>query len=126
MCQKGINTFIDNDELKRGEVISSALVTAIENSMFSIIVLSENYASSRWCLEELVKILECKENKGQTVLPIFYHVDPSDLRKQRGKFGEALAKHEENMKENMERVKIWRDALTQVANLSGWDTKNIK
>ena len=126
LCQKGINTFIDNDELKRGEVISSALVTAIENSMFSIIVLSENYASSRWCLEELVKILECKENKGQTVLPIFYHVDPSDVRKQRGKFGEALAKHEENMKENMERVKIWRDALTQVANLSGWDTKNIK
>ncbi|KAJ9676146.1 hypothetical protein PVL29_024913 [Vitis rotundifolia] len=124
LCHKGIYTFIDDDKLARGQVISPALVTAIENSMFSIIVLSENYASSRWCLEELVKILECKENKGQTVLPIFYHVDPSDVRKQRGKFGEALAKHEENMKENVERVKIWKDALTKVADLSGWDSRN--
>ena len=44
---KGINTFIDDDKLDRGQVISPALVAAIENSMFSIIVLSENYASSR-------------------------------------------------------------------------------
>ncbi|RVW19341.1 TMV resistance protein N [Vitis vinifera] len=64
LCHKGINTFIDDDELKRGEVVSSSLVTAIENSMFSIIILSENYASSRWCLKELVKILECKEIRG--------------------------------------------------------------
>ncbi|WKA11587.1 hypothetical protein VitviT2T_029069 [Vitis vinifera] len=121
---KGINTFIDDDKLDRGQVISPALVAAIENSMFSIIVLSENYASSRWCLEELVKILECKESRGQRVLPIFYNVDPSDVRKHMGKFGEALAKHEENFKENMGRVQIWRDALTQVANLSGWDSRN--
>ena len=105
---KGINTFSDDDKLERGQVISPALVAAIKNSMFSIIVLSENYASSRWCLEELVKILECKESRGQRVLPIFYNVDPSDVRKHMGKFGEALAKHEENFKENMGRVQIWR------------------
>ena len=121
---KGINTFIDDDKLGRGQVISPALVAAIENSMFSIVVLSENYASSGWCLEELVKILECKESRGQRVLPIFYNVDPSDVRKHMGKFGEALAKHEEIFKENMGRVQIWRDALTQVANLSGWDSRN--
>ncbi|KAJ9707483.1 hypothetical protein PVL29_002493 [Vitis rotundifolia] len=121
---KGINTFIDDDKLDRGQVISPALVAAIENSMFSIVVLSENYASSGWCLDELVKILECKESRGQRVLPIFYNVDPSDVRKHMGKFGEALAKHEENFKENMGRVQIWRDALTQVANLSGWDSRN--
>ncbi|XP_034677333.1 disease resistance protein RUN1-like [Vitis riparia] len=120
---KGINTFIDDDKLERGRVISPALVTAIENSMFSIIVLSENYASSKWCLEELAKILECMKTRGQRVLPIFYNVDPSDVKKQRGKFGEALAKHEENL-ENLERVQIWKDALTQVANLSGWDSRN--
>ncbi|RVW60011.1 TMV resistance protein N [Vitis vinifera] len=64
LCTKGINTFIDNDKLERGDVIASALVAAIENSKFSVIVLSENYASSRWCLEELVKILECMRTKG--------------------------------------------------------------
>ncbi|KAJ9675997.1 hypothetical protein PVL29_024805 [Vitis rotundifolia] len=121
---KGINTFIDDEKLERGGVISPALVTAIENSMFSIIVLSENCASSKWCLEELVKVLECMKTRGRRVLPIFYNVDPSDVKKHRGKFGAALAEHEKNLTENMERVQIWKDALTQVANLSGWDSRN--
>ncbi|XP_034679823.1 TMV resistance protein N-like isoform X3 [Vitis riparia] len=123
LCQKGINTFIDDDKLERGQVISPALVAAIENSMFSIVVLSKNYAFSRWCLQELVKIVECMKSRRQRVVPIFYNVDPSDVRRQRGIFGEALAKHEENS-ENMERVQSWKDALTQVANLSGWDSRN--
>ena len=118
LCRKGINTFIDNGKLERGQVVA-----AIENSMFSIIVLSQNYASSKWCLEELVKIVECRKSRDQSVVPVFYNVDPSDVRNHRGNFGEALAKHEENL-ENKERVPIWREALTQVANLSGWDSRN--
>ena len=51
-------------------------------------------------------------------------MDPSDVRNHRGKFGEALAKHEENFEENMGRVQIRRDALTRVASLSGWDLIN--
>ena len=70
-----------------------------------------------------MKILECMRTMGQRVLPIFYDVDPSHVRHHNGKFGEALAKHEENLR-TMERVPIWRDALTQVANLSGWDSRN--
>ena len=123
LCAKGINAFFDEDKLKRGGVVSPSLATAIENSMFSVIVLSENYASSRWCLEELVKILECNRSKEERVLPIFYNADPSDVRNHRGNFGEALADHENNM-ENPERVKLWKDALQQVANLSGWDSRN--
>ena len=118
LCRKGINTFIDNGKLERGQVVA-----AIENSMFSIIVLSQNYASSKWCLKELVKIVECRKSRDQSVVPIFYNVDPSDVRNHRGNFGEALANHEENL-ENRERVPIWREALTQVANLSGWDSRN--
>ena len=121
---KGIYTFIDDDELRRGEIISPALVRAIESSIISVIVLSENYATSRWCLEELVKILECMKTRGQTVLPIFYNVDPSDVRNQRGKFGEALVELEEKSKENKGRVEIWKDALREVANLSGWDSRD--
>ena len=43
--QRGINTFID-DNLKKGEEISIGLLKIIESSMISIIVFSENYASS--------------------------------------------------------------------------------
>ena len=119
----GINTFID-DELPKGEEISAELLEAIESSRISIIVFSQNFASSTWCLGELVKILECKKNNGQIVLPIFYNVDPSDIRNQKGKFGEALAKHEERFKKNMERVQEWREALNEAGKISGWHYKN--
>ncbi|KAI5314389.1 hypothetical protein L3X38_043565 [Prunus dulcis] len=119
LIQRGIKTFIDY-ELRRGEEISPALLKAIEESRISIIVFSENYATSTWCLDELVKILKCKELKQQMVWPIFYKVDPSDVRNQRGSFGKALAKHERKFKDNKEKVKIWRAALTKAANLSGW------
>ena len=56
--QKGIDIFMDNEKLRGGEEISSTLVTAIQRSRCSIIVLSENYASSKWCLEELVEVLD--------------------------------------------------------------------
>ena len=105
----GINTFMD-DDLLRGEEISTELLEAFESSRVSINVFSQNYASSTWCLDELIKILECKKN-GQSVIPVFYKVDPSDVRNQNGNSGEALAKHEDKLKDNM-KVQRWRMALT--------------
>ena len=67
-------------------------------------------------MKELVKILECK-NFGQLVLPVFYKINPSEVRKQEGKYGIALANHEE--KENRDKVQSWRAALTKAADLVG-------
>ena len=55
--ERGIHTFIDDDELQKGDQITSALQEAIEKSKIFIIVLSENYASSSFCLNELTHIL---------------------------------------------------------------------
>ncbi|PON31332.1 TIR domain containing protein, partial [Trema orientale] len=96
LIEKNIGTFIDDDQLERGRYISPQLLRAIEDSSCSIVILSPNYASSTWCLDELVKILDCMATRGQVVIPIFYHVDPSDVRKQTGSFGEAFARHELN------------------------------
>ncbi|KAG6673434.1 hypothetical protein I3842_16G112200 [Carya illinoinensis] len=115
---QGIHTYIDEKNLDRGETISPTLLKAIEESMISIIVLSSNYASSSWCLEELTKILECKKTKQQFVLPVFYHVDPSEVRKQEGSFGEALAKHQGRFKEDP-KVQRWKEALQEVGSLAG-------
>ncbi|KAM3751975.1 hypothetical protein ACB098_04G152700 [Castanea mollissima] len=87
-----------------------------------IIVFSENYASSTWCLDELAKIVECKKN-GQLVRPVFYKVDPSELCKQNGKFGKALAKHEKNIKD-YKKLQRWRNALQEATNMSGWHYKH--
>ncbi|KAI5312258.1 hypothetical protein L3X38_041431 [Prunus dulcis] len=120
---RGIKTFKDDPKLERGTPISSELFNAIEESRLAIVILSPNYASSSWCLDELTKILQCMKSKS-TVLPVFYHVDPSDVRKQTGSFACAFAEHEERFREDVEGVKCWRAALTEVANLSGFDSKN--
>ncbi|CAL2258359.1 unnamed protein product [Prunus armeniaca] len=117
---QGINTFMDDDELRRGEEISNALLTAIEDSKISVVVFSENYASSKWCLDELVKILDCKESNQQLVIPVFYKVNPSDVRNHRGSFGDALANMERKYKDEKDKVKKWRAALSQAAALSGF------
>nr|XP_023899755.1 disease resistance protein RLM3-like [Quercus suber] len=118
--RKGISTFMD-DKLSRGKEISSELLKAIESSKTSLVVLSENYASSSWCMDELVHILECNKKYGQSVIPVFYKVDPSEVRKQTGKYGLALAEHESD---NIGKVQKWREALIEVANLSGFALKD--
>ena len=85
LCGKGFKTFIDNEDLQKGEEISAELIKAIKSSMILIIIFSQKYAFSTWCLEELTEILECKKN-GQKVLPVFYKGDPFEVRKQEGSF----------------------------------------
>ncbi|CAL8174183.1 unnamed protein product [Prunus armeniaca] len=118
-----IKTFMDDPELERGTTISSELFKAIQESKLAIVVLSPNYASSSWCLDELTKILQCMKSNA-SVLPVFYNVDPSDVRKQSGSFASAFAEHEKRFGKDTEKVKRWRAALTEVANLSGFDSKN--
>ncbi|KAF5475040.1 hypothetical protein F2P56_006887 [Juglans regia] len=118
---KGIKTFRDDVDLQKGDEISPVLLEAIEQSKISIIVFSKNYATSTWCLDELVKILECRKSIGQMVGPIFYDVDPSDVRKQ---FGEVMDMHEKKFKDDMQRVSRWKVALKRAADLSGWHLNN--
>ncbi|XP_027359407.1 TMV resistance protein N-like [Abrus precatorius] len=128
---KGIHTFIDDRELQRGDEITASLVKAIQESRIAIPVFSKDYASSSFCLDELVNIIERVKAKGRLVLPIFYDVDPSHLRHQMGIYGEALAKHEarfandvENLNDNMDRLRKWKMALNQAASLSGHHFKH--
>ncbi|PNS91358.1 hypothetical protein POPTR_019G098600v4 [Populus trichocarpa] len=116
--RKQIRTFIDY-QLRRGDEISASLLRTIEEAKLSVIVFSENYASSKWCLEELAKIIERRRNNGQIVIPVFYKVDPSHVRNQTGSFGDALARLIKKKALTMDREQSFRDALTDAANLSG-------
>uniref|UniRef100_A0A2N9FW56 TIR domain-containing protein n=1 Tax=Fagus sylvatica TaxID=28930 RepID=A0A2N9FW56_FAGSY len=124
LTEKGIITFKDDKELERGKTISIELLKAIEQSRFAIVILSSNYASSTWCLDELAKIIDSEKDMGMTVLPVFYDVEPSDVRKQTGTFAEAFIEHEKRFEENIEKVKKWRAALSHVGNLAGWTVMN--
>ena len=121
--QKQVDAFVD-DRLKEGDEITPALVKAIEGSLISLIIFSKDYASSKWCLEELVKITECLERNKQIVIPVFYYVDPTDVRHQKGAYGDAFAKHEESRR-NLDKLQNWRSALNIAANLSGFHSSTF-
>ncbi|KAJ0541042.1 putative TIR domain, P-loop containing nucleoside triphosphate hydrolase [Helianthus annuus] len=113
----GICTFRDEEEISRGEELKPEIEKAIKASTASIVILSKNYATSAWCLDELVLILQQRKVFSHFVLPIFYHVAPTDVRKQKGSF--AVEKDR------------WKTALTEVANLSGFtlsgpETRTLK
>ncbi|KAF3434115.1 hypothetical protein FNV43_RR25218 [Rhamnella rubrinervis] len=123
---KGLYTYKDDVLLERGREISPELLQAIDDSQCAVVILSKDYASSPWCLTELVRIVECKGPMGR-ILPIFYHVDKSQVMEQSGSYEEALKRHEADPRYNQQVVKSWRDALTAVANIQpDWHVQEKK
>ncbi|XP_062080136.1 TMV resistance protein N-like [Humulus lupulus] len=119
----GIKIFFD-DKIDRGEEISKALFDAIDQSKFCLIIFSKNYACSSWCLDELVYILEKKQKKELIVLPVFYYVEPSIVRRQKDTFETAFFNHEKCYNDTI--IHNWRVALIKAAGLSGWDASKIR
>ncbi|XP_068322752.1 disease resistance protein RPV1-like [Pyrus communis] len=118
--QKKIETYIDY-RLNRGADIRPALLEAIEKSTVSVVIFSRNYASSSWCLDELVHMLKRKEKYGQMVIPIFYDINPSDVGKQQGSYADAFSQLEKRFKSRIDKVHNWRAALKEASGISGFD-----
>ncbi|XP_056171878.1 disease resistance protein RPV1-like [Syzygium oleosum] len=125
LLNAGIDVFRDNDELPQGENIRPELLAAITNSKILIPILSVNYGTSSWCLDELIQIMKCKNNNGHIVLPIFYKVKPADVGHQIGSFGDAFHGREERLLERHFDPTIlekWKQALLEVSALKGYET----
>ncbi|CAL9241660.1 unnamed protein product [Arabidopsis halleri] len=114
--RKLITAFRDN-EIERSHSLWPDLEQAIKESRIAVVLFSKNYASSSWCLNELLEIVNCKD---KIVIPVFYGVDPSQVRHQIGDFGKIF---EKTCKRHTEEVKNqWKKALTDVANMLGFDS----
>ncbi|GKD06307.1 Toll/interleukin-1 receptor domain-containing protein, partial [Tanacetum coccineum] len=116
--RNSIETYKDDEKIDKGERINDQLLKSIEDSKLYIIVFSKNYASSSWCLDELVKIMECQKMTGHTAYPVFFDVEPTQVRKQIGAVKDAFAEHEKK-----EAAGKWREALKEASNLAGWELK---
>ncbi|XP_043687927.1 disease resistance protein RPV1-like [Telopea speciosissima] len=121
LVNDGIITFRDEDELRKGKEIGPELVDAIQKSRISIPIFSKNYASSRWCLDELAEIYECSRRKDQIVMPIYYKVEPRNVRHQNEKYAKAFEQHQMRFPETT--IQKWRNALTEIGELIGWHLK---
>ncbi|CAJ2663483.1 unnamed protein product [Trifolium pratense] len=120
--RKKIYAFVDT-KLQKGDEISQSLVEAIETSLISLVIFSPNYASSAWCLDELVKIVQCRKMYGQILVPVFYKVEPTTVRHQKGTYANEFAEHEK--KYNLTRVQQWRSALKESGNIAGFHSSNF-
>ncbi|KAI6681497.1 hypothetical protein NL676_035378 [Syzygium grande] len=125
LISAGIHAYKDEKELRKGKKIRPDLLEAIKNSKILIPVLSVNYGDSSWCLDELVQIMEYHNNNtGHIVLPIFFKVEPAHVRYQIESFGKAFHKRESRSRErgfDSTILEKWKQALTDVSSLSGWD-----
>ncbi|XP_028801945.1 disease resistance protein TAO1 [Neltuma alba] len=115
---RGVRVFLDDVGLDRGDQIAPSLLEAIDDSAASIIIISPDYASSHWCLEELAKICDC----GRLILPVFYYVGPTDVLEQTGPFEDSFKIHK--AKRSEDEVIRWRKAMKKVGGLAGWVFQN--
>ncbi|XP_057436457.1 probable disease resistance protein At1g52660 [Lotus japonicus] len=117
LIKEGFKVFKDDEQVRSGDEVSESLTNAIKQTRLSIVILSENFAQSSWCLGELVQILQCRKDMKQRVLPVFYKVDPSDIRYVKGSFGKGMEGKEKRF--GTEKVQQWTGALKEIADLSG-------
>ncbi|KAF8038740.1 hypothetical protein BT93_B1326 [Corymbia citriodora subsp. variegata] len=118
-----IRVFRDENNIPIGEEFDSAILDAITRSKISIPIISISYASSEWCLRELIHMMECKKTMSHMVLPIFYKVKPSDLRYLKGDFGSNFHLQKQRFDEKVIQKGI--QALRDVSYLKGWESKSI-
>ncbi|CAN1195487.1 Disease resistance protein L6 [Linum perenne] len=123
LCRTKIHVFRDDNELRKGEEIGSNLRKAIDQSKIYVPIISKSYAHSKWCLIELAEIIQRNEqDTRRIILPIFYMVDPKDVRRQTGPYEDAFREHDKKYDERT--IKNWKDALNKVGALKGWHVKN--
>ncbi|KAF8039877.1 hypothetical protein BT93_B2174 [Corymbia citriodora subsp. variegata] len=129
MIDAGIHVFINDEKLQPGEKISDNLERAIDNSKLYIPIFSKNYASSPWCLHELVRMVDkSKEDEKKVILPIFYDVKPDDVKLKTALYNKDILNLEQEMEDQKnkfgrEDIKKWRQALQKVGGIDGWEPK---
>ncbi|KAF3604833.1 hypothetical protein DY000_02046400 [Brassica cretica] len=88
-----------------------------EDSVAFIVILSPDYAKSRWCLDELAKLCDLRASLGRPILPIFYEVDPWHFWKQ-SHFEKGFEEHAKRFRE--EEIERWRGAMNVIGHISSY------
>eukprot|EP01018_Ginkgo_biloba_P031642 Gb_03865 [translate_table: standard] len=117
----GLRVFFDTEEFQTGEQLQQAIAEAIRTASVHIAIFSKGYAKSSWCLNELSFMLK----SGAKIIPVFYDVEPSDLRRvERGVYADAFVQYEKKYGYKPHQLEEWKNALRKVADYSGLELKN--
>lgn len=115
LVECGLRVFLDIEEMHEGDSLTSQIEGAIRTAFVHIAIFSGTYAKSRWCLDELVLMLE----SGRIIIPVFHNVKPSELTLKNGKYDEHLRELEKEIDEGKLRydpatIGEWKKALSDV------------
>jgi len=120
LCTAGYHPFLDAKSLIKGQHAFNSINEALSGVRVHISVFSKGYAESKYCLNELCDMLE----SGKDILPIFYDVEPEDLRRpHHGPFAAAFRKHLKRGRKDD--IKRWEKALLKVANITGFRLNEV-
>jgi len=120
----GLSVFLDEKEIHTGDTLSPAIIGAIQSASVHVCIFSGRYAESSWCLNELYWILRSHNERNTEIIPVFYDVEPLDLRRiENGRYAEVFEKHQRKGREPMEVIKNWKTALNQASEISGQEFK---
>ncbi|GLJ36536.1 hypothetical protein SUGI_0734090 [Cryptomeria japonica] len=107
----GLRIFLDSEELELGDFLPTEIQEAMHGAPFHIAIFSENYAQSPWCLAELSFMLKT----GAQIVPIFYHVQPEDVRYAKGVYADAFDRHKKKGRYSSDKLQEWKNTLNTVS-----------
>lgn len=121
LIKNGINVVTDEDA-PRGKPIDENLLKLIRGSRIAVVIFSENYPESTWCLDELVEIEKRMDLKMLDSCPIFFEVETCHVKLQAGErssfdYNLLRLEHEERKKARQISKKAWEDAEER---FEGW------
>ncbi|XP_022641645.1 TMV resistance protein N-like [Vigna radiata var. radiata] len=120
----GLTTFLHHPNAVKSTHIQEPVLS---HCRVVIVVFTQTYSQSAWCLDQLQQIIKWHETYCRHVLPVYYEIQPSDVRLQKGNFGKALkatAQQTFSGQELKHGMSRWSQAITKAANLFGWDESN--
>jgi len=87
LCAVGFTTFLPHHNAVDPTHIQKP---SLNLCRVAIVVFTETYSESAWCLHQLQQIIKWHQTYCRHVLPVYYEIDPSDVRLQKGDFGKAF------------------------------------
>ncbi|GLJ38067.1 hypothetical protein SUGI_0774860 [Cryptomeria japonica] len=121
--ENNVTAFLDSKELEYGDFLPTTLEATMRSALIHIAIFSENYAASPWCLAELSFML----TTGAKIIPVFYHLEPYDVRyaaEDKGIYVAAFAEHVRKGRYSPEKLQEWRTALKNASFYDGEIIKN--
>eukprot|EP00253_Pinus_taeda_P036650 PITA_36650 len=130
LCEHDLSVFLDEQELRAGDTVNPQLESAVRTSSVNIAIFSPNYAESKWCLDELLNMVDSMSKYKSTIIPVFYGVTPAEVRRTqggKGVYAQALYKlqgkktFDGQRRHDSDIIEKWRNALSTVADIKGFD-----